>query len=93
MEMGKNHKESTEMAITNTGNHDILLGTDWLKAHNPSIDWAKNKLHFNHCPPSCFSDKTYPTPTLGQLLPSEEWEEQYNNYIESKYQVLRSTEP
>jgi len=44
MEMGKNHKESTEMAITNTGNHDILLGTDWLKAHNPSINWAKNKL-------------------------------------------------
>ena len=88
MEMGNNHKESIEMAITNTGNHDILLGTDWLKAHNPSIDWAKNKLHFDCCPPSCFPDKSYTTPTLGQLLPSEEWEEQYDDYIESKYQGI-----
>ena len=38
MEMGTRHKEYIEMAITNTGNHDILLGTNWLKAHNPSID-------------------------------------------------------
>ena len=38
MEMDTRHKEYIEMAITNTGNHDILLGTDWLKAHNPSID-------------------------------------------------------
>ena len=64
MEMGENHKESTEMAITNTGNHDILLGTDWLKAHNPSINWAKNKLRFDCCLPSCFPDKNYTTPTL-----------------------------
>ena len=88
MEMGENYKESTEMAITNTGNHDILLGTDWLKAHNPSIDWAKNKLRFDHCPPLCVPDKAYMTPTLGQLLPSEEWEEQYDDYIESKYQGI-----
>ena len=92
MEMGKNHKESTEMAITNTGNHDILLGTNWLKAHNPSIDWAKNKLRFDHCPSSCFPNKTYTTLTLGQLLPSEEWEEQYDNYIESKYQGIDASQ-
>ena len=92
MEMGENHKESTEMAITNTGNHDILLGTDWLKAYNPSIDWAKNKLHFDRYPLSCFPDKIYTTPTLGQLLPSEEWEEQYGDYIQSKYQGIDASQ-
>ena len=92
MEMGENHKESTEMAITNTGNHDILLGTDWLKAHNPSINWAKNKLHLDHCPHSCFPDKLYTMLTLGQLLPSEEREEQYNDYIESKYQGIDTSQ-
>ena len=92
MEMGENHKKSTEMAITNTENHDILLGTDWLKEHNPSIDWAKNKLRFDCCPPSCFPDKTYTTPILGQLLPSEEWEEQYDDYIESKYQGIDASQ-
>ena len=76
------------MAITNTGNHDILLGTDWLKVYNPGINWAKNKLRFNCCPSSCFPKKTYTMLTLEQLLPSEEWEEQYNDYIESKYQGI-----
>jgi len=88
MEMGKNHKESTKMAITNTGNHNILLGTNWLKAHNPSIDWAKNKLCFDWFPHSCFPDNPYNTPTLGQIIPSEDWEEQYNDSIESKYQGI-----
>jgi hypothetical protein len=38
MEIGTKHQEDIEVAITNTENHDLLLGTDWLKAHNPSID-------------------------------------------------------
>jgi len=35
MEMAQEHKETTEMAVTNIGRHDILLGTDWFRAHNP----------------------------------------------------------
>ena len=44
MEMADKHQETLEIAITNTGKHDILLGTDWLKTHNPSIDWKNAKL-------------------------------------------------
>jgi len=84
MEMGNEHKESTEMAITNIRHHDILLGTNWFKAHNPSIDWAKNQLCLNRCPHSCYPDRAHHTPTLGQLLPTEAWEDQYDDYIESK---------
>ena len=47
MEMGKHHTEYMEMAITDIGNHDIILGTDWLKAHNPSINWTGHKLLFD----------------------------------------------
>ena len=89
MEMGTRHKEYIEMAITNTGNHDILLETDWLKVHNPSIDWTQNKLVLNRCTNSC-----YPTthgssdPTLGHLLPTLEWEDQYDDFIETKYQGI-----
>jgi len=54
MEMGEEHKETTEMAITNIGRHDILLGTDWFRAHNPQIDWAKNQLRLDCCPTSCY---------------------------------------
>ena len=38
MEMGTCHKETIKAAVTNTRNHDLLLGTDWLQAHNPTID-------------------------------------------------------
>src|SRR5579863_7883413 len=44
MEMADQHQETLEIAITNTGKHDILLGTDWLKAHNPSIDWQTSNI-------------------------------------------------
>ena len=85
MEMGEEHKETTEMAITNIRQHDILLGTNWFRAHNPQIDWAQNKLHFDHCPTSCYP--TYPDETsiLAQLLPTEALEAHYNDLLESKY--------
>jgi len=33
MEMGDNHRERIMFLVTDTGNYDILLGTDWLRAH------------------------------------------------------------
>jgi hypothetical protein len=47
MEMGNNHREQIMFLVTDTGNHDILLGTDWLRAHNPNIDWTQNTIHMD----------------------------------------------
>ena len=81
------------VSITNTGSHDILLGTNWLKAHNPSIDWTWNKLILNWCTNSCFSAKQGSLdPTLGHLLPTIEWEDQYDNFIEAKYQGIDASQ-
>jgi len=89
MEMGTRHKETIEAAVTNTGNHDLLLGTDWLQAHNPNIDWTKNKLLLNRCPDTCFTEhRKLEDPTLGHLLPSLEWEEQYDDLLEQQYQGI-----
>jgi hypothetical protein len=38
MEMGNNYREWIMFLVTDTGNYDILLGRDWLRAHNPNID-------------------------------------------------------
>jgi hypothetical protein len=93
MEMGMKHCEIIEVAITNTGNHDLLLGTDWLKAHNPSIDWTQNKLLLNRCSTSCFSIPRKPEdPTLGFLLPTLDWEEQYDDFIETRYQGIDASQ-
>jgi hypothetical protein len=89
MEMGTKHQEDIEVAIINTGNHDLLLGTDWLKAHNPSIDWARNKLLLNRCSTLCFPTPRKPEdPTLGYLLPTLDWEEHYDNFVETRYQGI-----
>ena len=61
MEMADLHQESMEIAITNTGNHNILLGTDWLKTHNPSIDWKTSRIWLDQCPSSCVQDLLYTT--------------------------------
>ena len=44
MEMGDEHQELAECLVTDIGDNDLLLGTDWLRAHNPSINWSTNHL-------------------------------------------------
>jgi len=78
MEIGDNHRERIMFLVTDTGNHDILLGTDWLKAHNPNIDWAKNVIHMDRCPPLCQPQHT-PGPTIAYLLPTCKWEMQIDD--------------
>ena len=43
---GRMHTEHVQMFITNLGKDDILLGTDWLKYHDPSIRWKHREVHF-----------------------------------------------
>ena len=47
------HQERSEFYITYIGTHDIILGTDWLKAHNPEVNWTSHHLAFTRCPSSC----------------------------------------
>jgi len=92
MEMGKEHKETTEMAVTNIGQHDILLGTNWFRAHNPQIDWAKNNLCLDRCPTSCYPNYPNETSDLAHLLPTEDLKAHYNDLLKSKYQGIDLTQ-
>ena len=53
MSVDPKHWETIKVAITNIGQNKILLGTDWLRAHNPSIDWGAKTIKFDCCPPHC----------------------------------------
>ncbi len=33
------HREHIDLAVTNLGKKDVYLGHDWLKCHNPSVNW------------------------------------------------------
>ena len=47
------HYECIDLAITELGDTDLFLGYNWLKIHNPSIDWVNAILSFDHCSETC----------------------------------------
>jgi len=52
MVIGK-HSERITLGVTNLGKSDLFLGHEWLRHHNPSIDWQSGSLKFNCCPVQC----------------------------------------
>ena len=49
----QDHVERIQLAVMNTGNSDLFIGLEWLRRHNPSIDWKKSQILFNRCPAEC----------------------------------------
>ena len=47
------HQEVFKFRVSVLRKTDIFLGHDWLKLHNPSIDWWKNSLRMINCPGHC----------------------------------------
>ena len=49
----KGHVERARMDECNLGKTELILGIPWLAAHNPEIDWEKEKVKMTRCPPIC----------------------------------------
>ena len=47
------HLERIMLAVTNLGKSKVFIGYDWLKLHNPSINWRDGTIIFDRCPESC----------------------------------------
>ena len=47
------HVERIMLAVTNLGKSKVFIGYDWLKLHNPSINWRDGTIIFDRCPESC----------------------------------------
>src|SRR6185369_6033278 len=47
------HASHTRALVYNIGKSDILLGKDWLKIHNPEINWKTGQYEFTRCPSQC----------------------------------------
>jgi hypothetical protein len=39
--------------VTGLGVASVFIGFDWLKKHNPEIDWNKPSIMFTRCPEEC----------------------------------------
>lgn len=42
-----NHVERIELGVVDLGKSDLFIGHDWLKFHNPNIDWLESKIIFD----------------------------------------------
>ena len=38
------------LAVSGLGKQNLILGYDWLKDHNPKIDWEKGEVKMIRCP-------------------------------------------
>ena len=64
------HKQIMEFGVSNLGTSVIFLRHDWLKHHNPEIDWKEKMIQFNHSPGSCYKEEigTDPEDDTSSLL-------------------------
>ena len=46
----KTHSERMLLAVSGLGKQSLILGYNWLKDHNPKVDWEKGEVKITHCP-------------------------------------------
>jgi len=49
----KTHSERMLLAISELGKQSLILGYNWLKDHNPKIDWKKGEVEMTRYPLQC----------------------------------------
>jgi len=46
----KTHSERMLLAVSGLGKQSLILGYNWLKDHNPKVDWEKGEVEMTRCP-------------------------------------------
>jgi len=49
----KTHSKRMLLAVSGLGKQSLILGYDWLKDHNPKINWEKGEVEMTRCPLQC----------------------------------------
>ncbi len=66
----KGHVERIDLAVMNLGKKDIYLGHDWLKRHNPSVNWKMQSILFGRC--ACMGNDF----SLPDVDPDDKWDKE-----------------
>lgn len=59
-----NHSETLVFSVTDIGDDNLILGINWLRHHNPLVDWSHSTISFNStfCKESCIPTETRAPP-------------------------------
>jgi len=49
----KTHSERMLLAVSGLGKQSLILDYNWLKDHNPKVDWEKGEVEMTYCPLQC----------------------------------------
>jgi len=49
----KTHSERMLLAVSGLRQQSLILGYNWLKDHNPKVDWEKGEVEMTRCPLRC----------------------------------------
>jgi len=52
MKIGE-HEELWTFFVSDLGDSSVFIGIDWLKYHNPHVDWRQGKILVSDCPSGC----------------------------------------
>src|SRR5712692_6970329 len=47
------HVEELDFAVMQLNSANVFLGLDWLRHHNPLVNWNMGQLQFENCPKEC----------------------------------------
>ena len=53
MQLGEGHVSREVFTVTDIGPEDVMIGIDWLRYHNPEINWYEGEMKMSRCPDSC----------------------------------------
>jgi len=49
----KTYSKRMLLAVSRLGKQSLILGYNWLKDHNPKVDWEKGEVEMTRCPLWC----------------------------------------
>ncbi|KAF8644086.1 hypothetical protein AX16_008700 [Volvariella volvacea WC 439] len=87
------HHELIDLAITDLGQTSLFIGYDWLRRHNPDINWETGQIDFNRCPTECDPNRQLRyLDSHQEVLPYPEYEANNQGY-EVTYLRSLKTQP
>src|SRR5882724_6311448 len=79
------HSEPITFYLADLRQEDLILGTDWLRLHNPDVNWQTDQITHSCCPKTCFSKPTLTIQGISMQQASMEFTEEEEETEEAQW--------